>query len=138
MSGSGGYYKYRCKYFFTANCPQWVWVNNAACAHCLAKGWDSESPMTPATLRLSRQIYVPLLENGALHYSIRDIAATSDWDHAWAIKDKPSYTSKTFAIITEPPPESFRVIDSFENHIEGESPVGQEGPSWVRRSFAMD
>lgn len=32
---SGGYYKYRCKYFFTHNCPYWVWVHNAPCAHCL-------------------------------------------------------------------------------------------------------
>ena len=35
MSGSGGYYKYRCKYRLTYNCPNWVWVNNAPCAHCL-------------------------------------------------------------------------------------------------------
>src|ERR1700712_5753689 len=35
MSGSGGYYKYRCKYWLTHNCPNWVWVNNAPCAHCL-------------------------------------------------------------------------------------------------------
>jgi hypothetical protein len=35
MSGSGGYYKYRCKYWLTYNCPNWVWVNNAPCAHCL-------------------------------------------------------------------------------------------------------
>jgi hypothetical protein len=35
MSGSGGYYKYRCKFWLTYNCPNWVWVNNALCAHCL-------------------------------------------------------------------------------------------------------
>ena len=35
MSGSGGYYKYRCKYWLTYNCPNWVWVNNAPCAYCL-------------------------------------------------------------------------------------------------------
>ena len=35
MSGSGGYYKYRCKYWLTHNCSNWVWVNNAPCAHCL-------------------------------------------------------------------------------------------------------
>ena len=37
MSGSGGYYKYRCKYWLTYNCPNWVWVNNAPCAHCLVR-----------------------------------------------------------------------------------------------------
>jgi hypothetical protein len=35
MSGSGGYYRYRCKYWLTYNCLNWVWVNNAPCAHCL-------------------------------------------------------------------------------------------------------
>lgn len=34
-SASGGYYKYRCKYWLTHNCRHWVWVNNASCAHCL-------------------------------------------------------------------------------------------------------
>ncbi|KAK3937693.1 hypothetical protein QBC46DRAFT_410893 [Diplogelasinospora grovesii] len=38
MSGSGGFYKYMCKYFYTHNCPNWVWVNYAACASCLAEG----------------------------------------------------------------------------------------------------
>lgn len=32
---SGGFYKYRCKYFYTHNCQNWVWVNNAPCATCL-------------------------------------------------------------------------------------------------------
>lgn len=35
--GSGGYYKYRCKYWLTHECPNWVWVNNASCAHCLVR-----------------------------------------------------------------------------------------------------
>lgn len=35
MSGSGGFYKYRCKYFYTHNCTNWVYVNNAPCANCL-------------------------------------------------------------------------------------------------------
>lgn len=35
MSGSGGFYKYRCKYFYTHNCNNWVYVNNAPCANCL-------------------------------------------------------------------------------------------------------
>lgn len=34
-SGSGGFYKYRCKYFHSHNCPHWVYVNNAPCAYCL-------------------------------------------------------------------------------------------------------
>lgn len=35
MSGSGGFYKYRCKYFYTHNCTNWVYVNNSPCANCL-------------------------------------------------------------------------------------------------------
>ncbi|KAF8539365.1 hypothetical protein BDD12DRAFT_737315 [Trichophaea hybrida] len=31
---SGGYYRFRCKNFFTHNCGNWVWVNNSACAEC--------------------------------------------------------------------------------------------------------
>lgn len=33
----GGYYKYRCKHFYTYNCMNWVWVNYAACATCLVR-----------------------------------------------------------------------------------------------------
>ncbi|KAK3683678.1 hypothetical protein B0T22DRAFT_483502 [Podospora appendiculata] len=42
MSGSGGFYKYRCKHFLTHNCNNWVWVNGAACACCLAEGREAE------------------------------------------------------------------------------------------------
>ena len=35
MSGSGGFYKYRCKHFYTYNCPNWVYCNGHACAMCL-------------------------------------------------------------------------------------------------------
>jgi len=35
MSGSGGYYKYRCKNWLEWECPNWVWINNAPCARCL-------------------------------------------------------------------------------------------------------
>lgn len=34
-SGSGGFYKYRCKYFYTYNCSNWVYVSQAPCANCL-------------------------------------------------------------------------------------------------------
>ncbi|KAK3943199.1 hypothetical protein QBC46DRAFT_378508 [Diplogelasinospora grovesii] len=40
MSGSGGFYKFRCKYFYTHDCPNWVWVSHAPCASCLADGRD--------------------------------------------------------------------------------------------------
>jgi hypothetical protein len=37
MSGSGGFYKYRCKYFLSHNCPNWVYCNGHACANCLVR-----------------------------------------------------------------------------------------------------
>ena len=35
MSGSGGFYKYRCKYFYAKSCQNWVYVNGEACMTCL-------------------------------------------------------------------------------------------------------
>jgi len=91
MSGSGGYYKYRCKYWLTYNCPHWVWVNNAPCAHCLADGRDEETVMPP-TFRISREIYVPQFENGSLNYIMMGIIAASDFDSGWAVKTAPQQT----------------------------------------------
>ncbi|CAG8973371.1 hypothetical protein HYALB_00000134 [Hymenoscyphus albidus] len=101
MSGSGGYYKYRCKYFYTHNCPHWVWVNNAPCAHCLADGRDFDTSMIPNPFRLSHEVYVPQIENGALQYIIFKIVATSDMDSGWTIKDHPQ-TSQLFPTATGP------------------------------------
>jgi len=89
MSGSGGYYKYRCKYWLTYNCPHWVWVNHAPCAHCLADGRDSDSAITTAPFRISREVYVPRYENGSVHYMIMDVVATSEFDSGWTVKDLP-------------------------------------------------
>ncbi|KAI1740091.1 hypothetical protein F4680DRAFT_419658 [Xylaria scruposa] len=33
-----GFYKFRCKYFYTHECPNWVYVRNVACATCDAQG----------------------------------------------------------------------------------------------------
>ena len=35
MSASGGFYKYRCKYFYGRSCQNWVYVNGEACPSCL-------------------------------------------------------------------------------------------------------
>ncbi|KAI1209250.1 uncharacterized protein F4807DRAFT_460941 [Annulohypoxylon truncatum] len=39
-TSSGGYYKYRCKYFLSHNCNNWVYVNGSPCANCCAEGRD--------------------------------------------------------------------------------------------------
>jgi len=108
MSGSGGYYKYRCKYWLTYNCPNWVWVNNAPCAHCLADGRDSETAMMSSPFRISREVYVPQIENGSLHYIIMEIVAASDTDSGWAVKDIPI---QPFPTATGPTAVSFTATD---------------------------
>ncbi|KEZ41841.1 hypothetical protein SAPIO_CDS6647 [Scedosporium apiospermum] len=35
LSTGGGFYKYRCKYFYTKSCQNWVYVNGEACMQCL-------------------------------------------------------------------------------------------------------
>ncbi|KAH8787547.1 hypothetical protein F5882DRAFT_110873 [Hyaloscypha sp. PMI_1271] len=51
MSGSGGYYKYRCMFWLNYNCPNWVWVNNSPCAHCLADGVDEPEWLVEQSVR---------------------------------------------------------------------------------------
>jgi hypothetical protein len=127
MSGSGGYYKYRCKYWLTYNCPNWVWVNNAPCAHCLVRPWfrslgnkadryqadgrDSDAAMMSGPLRISREIYVPQFENGFLHYTIMEIIAASDTDSGWSVKDLPS---QPLPSATGPSAVNFTAIDGLD------------------------
>ncbi|KAH8601440.1 hypothetical protein B0O99DRAFT_681459 [Bisporella sp. PMI_857] len=87
---SGGYYKYRCKYWLTFNCPNWVWVNNAPCAHCLADGRDSEGALISVPFRISREVYVPQLEHGFLNYILMEIVANSEMDSGWIVKLPPT------------------------------------------------
>lgn len=60
-----------------------------------ADGRDSETTMMPMPFRLSREVYVPQIENGALQYIIFEIVATSDNDSGWTIKDQPSQAFPT-------------------------------------------
>lgn len=39
--------------------------------------------------RISRDIYVPQLENGSLHYIMMEIIAASDFDSGWGVKTAP-------------------------------------------------
>ncbi|KAK3397154.1 hypothetical protein B0T20DRAFT_415393 [Sordaria brevicollis] len=68
----GGYYKYRCKHFYTYNCMNWVWVNYAACATCLAMGRGEESEVVPSATRF--EIRVPRALDGMLSYESAWIA----------------------------------------------------------------
>lgn len=35
--GGNGYYKHRCKYYYTHNCENWIWVANTACSTCIVR-----------------------------------------------------------------------------------------------------
>jgi len=131
MSGSGGYYKYRCKYWLTYNCPHWVWVNNAPCAHCLADGRDSDSAMIPP-FRISREIYVPQLENGFLHYIMMEIVAASDVDSGWAIKIPPAPTFPTSTVpSTAPSAVSFKAMSNPDTPGLAKGGVQITGQGWA-------
>jgi len=83
MSGSGGYYKYRCKYWLTFNCPNWVWVNNAPCASCLAKGRENELSVPISTVPLAREVLAPRFEDGNFVYELKDIVTAGEFDSGW-------------------------------------------------------
>jgi len=134
MSGSGGYYKYRCKYFLSHNCPHWVWVNHAPCAHCLADGRDSDGAVIPGPFRLSREVYVPRIENGALHYIIMEITATSDADSGWTVRELPE---QSFPAATGPSAVSYTAVDGLDSQKHTKSGLGMLGAArgWsVKRS----
>ncbi|KAI0432689.1 hypothetical protein F5Y09DRAFT_301138 [Xylaria sp. FL1042] len=78
MSGSGGFYKYRCKYFYTHECPNWVYVNNTACGECSAQGRDAEPAASQApVIRYSQEICVPQVEAGVLYYTRMEVETIS-------------------------------------------------------------
>ncbi|RFU78826.1 hypothetical protein TARUN_3393 [Trichoderma arundinaceum] len=87
MSGSGGFYKYRCKNFYSHNCPNWVWVNNSPCATCIAEGKDAEERSLSASLA-SREIVAPRVRDGILQYTIMELVAPSESGESWTLRDK--------------------------------------------------
>lgn len=99
MSGSGGFYKYRCKYFYTHNCTNWVYVNNSPCANCLAEGRDSvEAPPQ----QQFRDILVPYYDdNGMRQECLMEFIATDPLGLYWSLRYKapvqvgPTVTSDT-------------------------------------------
>ncbi|KAK0705170.1 hypothetical protein B0H67DRAFT_497569 [Lasiosphaeris hirsuta] len=86
MSGSGGFYKYRCKYFLTHNCTNWVYVNLSACAYCVAEGRESEEVLAPSMAwRAVREICVPQVCDGTLQYTLMEFVETGNY---WAVRHK--------------------------------------------------
>jgi hypothetical protein len=91
--------------------------------------------MMPGPFRISREVYVPQLENGSLHYTIMEIIAASDADSGWAVKDLPS---QPFPTATGPSAVSFTAIDDTQR-VSKAGPQGQAGAaSWTGTSVHLD
>ncbi|GAB1313096.1 hypothetical protein MFIFM68171_03306 [Madurella fahalii] len=119
MSGSGGFYKYRCKYFYTYNCPNWVYANGHACPMCLAEG--REAADTPAMAASSSsatanpwrqyqhhhhhphqqtEICVPQASHGTLRYTVMEVIPTDEGSGRayWILRQKVMEPPRTVMI----------------------------------------
>ncbi|KAI1736404.1 hypothetical protein F4680DRAFT_260277 [Xylaria scruposa] len=77
--GGGGFYKFRCKYFYTHECPNWVYVNNTACATCSAQGREIEPAASQAPdMGYPKQRCRPYGEEGELKYTLEVEIAPND------------------------------------------------------------
>ncbi|KAM0454712.1 hypothetical protein ACHAO4_004525 [Trichoderma viride] len=87
MSSSGGFYKYRCKNFYSHNCPNWVWVNNSPCATCIAEGKDTNERSQSSSMT-SREIVTPRVRDGILQYTIAEFVAPIAAGESWTLHEK--------------------------------------------------
>ncbi|KAF8418081.1 hypothetical protein EV426DRAFT_720847 [Tirmania nivea] len=68
MSGPG-FYKFRCKNFYTHDCENWVWVNNSPCAACVAQGRESvEENYEDNSPSILSDVTLPFVERERLGY----------------------------------------------------------------------
>ncbi|KAI1471162.1 uncharacterized protein F4812DRAFT_168273 [Daldinia caldariorum] len=105
MSGSGGFYKYRCKYFYTHNCPNWVYVNNSPCANCCAEGRDVDGVASEMSLpRPSHDICVPRFEDGVVHYTLMELVNTNESPSQWILRYKVNQTQVPTVMTTSATP----------------------------------
>ncbi|KAH8907328.1 hypothetical protein BR93DRAFT_968858 [Coniochaeta sp. PMI_546] len=88
MSGSGGFPKYRCKYFSTHGCDKWVLVMNAPCPYCVAAGRDAlDLPAEQSFIR-PREVCLPVVHQGTITYTIMDLVQTGQPGSYWALRRK--------------------------------------------------
>lgn len=90
MSASGGFYTYRCKYFYTHNCTNWVYTNNSPCTSCLAQGRDNAEAPAPSQAWASgtRDIMVPIWEDGVFQQRIMEYVVTDSSNFQWNLRHK--------------------------------------------------
>ncbi|RPA88012.1 hypothetical protein BJ508DRAFT_356794 [Ascobolus immersus RN42] len=60
---SDGYYKYRCKNFYSHNCNNWVWMNNTVCAACIAAGREDAIDCSSATVELGSHVVSTVIDD---------------------------------------------------------------------------
>ena len=77
-----------------------------------ADGRDADEEMRSLPFRLPREVFVPQLENGFLHYTIMEIIAVSEMDSGWAVRF-PSLDP--IPIATGPPAVSYTAADRIGN-----------------------
>lgn len=89
------------------------------------------------TFRISREVYVPQLENGSLYYTVMEIIAASDADSGWAVKDLPT---QPYPTATGPGPVSFTAVDELDAQRVSKSGLQaqQDGPSWSRTGASVE
>lgn len=86
----------------------------------------------PAPFCLSREVYVPQFENGALQYIIFEIISNSSTDSGWTIKDQPK---QGFPTVTGP--SAVNMTTAFDN-MDNQKKSKQIGPGsgigWTRKT----
>ncbi|KAK0634659.1 hypothetical protein B0T17DRAFT_611630 [Bombardia bombarda] len=118
---SGGYYKYRCKYFYTYDCTEWVYVNGAACAVCLAEGreaMESEVAWAPAPGE-PKPIQVPTVRDGELHWHEMEYVQNVESGGSliyWTLRHKATQPLTTTAMTTTDTPRPVMSTSGIGTH----------------------
>ncbi|KAJ3482187.1 hypothetical protein NLG97_g7637 [Lecanicillium saksenae] len=86
-SPGGGFYKYRCKYFLSHDCKNWVWVSDTPCSTCMAIGRDEES-LPAAAWSVSRDILAPHVNNGILQYAYMKVTVSEQGEEGLIMRSK--------------------------------------------------
>ncbi|KAJ6782439.1 hypothetical protein PWT90_07996 [Aphanocladium album] len=98
-SPGGGFYKYRCKYFLSHDCKNWVWVIDTPCSTCLAIGRDEESLRT-TTWTVSRDILAPYVNNGILQYTFMEVTVSEQGEESLILRSKAQRPPPTIPVTT--------------------------------------
>ncbi|TEY46979.1 hypothetical protein BOTCAL_0309g00080 [Botryotinia calthae] len=78
-----------------------------------ASGRD-EIIVSASQLRMSREVFVPQIQDGNLYYTVMEIIALSDFDSGWIVKEP---KSAEFPTTTSPTVESLPAIDGVVSQV---------------------